>query len=149
MSELIDVFTKAAKAMRSASDAGLTRHGVRVGQNLVLKQLWETDGLTPGDVAQRMHVTTPTVVKMATRMAAAGLISRRRDDRDGRLVRLYLTDRGRAVREEVERQQKLLEDQATAGLTADERRYLVSALEKIVRNLDGVPPADDLPADLL
>jgi hypothetical protein len=33
-----------------------------------------------------LNVTTPTVVKMATRMTAAGLLTQRRDDRDNRLA---------------------------------------------------------------
>jgi DNA-binding MarR family transcriptional regulator len=34
---------------------------------------------------------------MAQRMEAKGLVERRRDEPDGRLVRVYLTDRGRKV----------------------------------------------------
>src|SRR5919197_2902994 len=102
MSEFVDLFTRAAKAMRYSAEAAFSRHGVRVGQNLVLDALWKHDGLTPGEIAQRLHATTPTVVKMATRMEAAGLLRRRRDARDARLVRLYLTDRGRSLQDAIE-----------------------------------------------
>jgi MarR family transcriptional regulator, organic hydroperoxide resistance regulator len=124
--------------MRGAADAAFSRHGVRVGQNLVLEQLWNEDGLTPGDIAQRLGVSTPTVVKMATRMEAAGFLERRRDERDARLVRLYLTDRGRSVRKPLERELERLRKQATASLTAAERRNLESALATIVGNLESV-----------
>jgi MarR family transcriptional regulator, organic hydroperoxide resistance regulator len=124
--------------MRGAADAAFSRHGVRVGQNLVLERLWNEDGLTPGDIAQRLGVSTPTVVKMATRMEAAGFLERRRDERDARLVRLYLTDRGRSVRKPLERELERLRKQATASLTAAERRNLESALATIVGNLESV-----------
>jgi MarR family transcriptional regulator, organic hydroperoxide resistance regulator len=124
--------------MRGAADAAFSRHGVRVGQNLVLEQLWNEDGLTPGDIAQRLGVSTPTVVKMATRMEAAGFLERRRDERDARLVRLYLTDRGRSVRKPLERELERLRKQATASLTAAERRDLESALATIVGNLESI-----------
>lgn len=137
-------FTRAAKLMRGAADLALRRHGVRVGQNLVLEALWERDGLTPGAVAGRLHVTTPTVVKMANRMEAAGLVTRRRDASDSRLVRLHLTDRGRALQLAVERELAALEERATANLTGEERRHLLAALAKIVKNLeDVVPPIDE------
>ena len=68
---------------------------MRVGQNLLLEVLWETDGLTPGELAARLHVATPTVVKSANRMTTAGLLLRKPDPADARLVRLYLTDRAR------------------------------------------------------
>jgi DNA-binding MarR family transcriptional regulator len=143
MDGLLRRFTRAAKLTRGAADLALRRHGVRVGQNLVLEALWESDGLTPGAVAERLHVTTPTVVKMANRMEAAGLVTRRRDAIDSRLVRLYLAGRGRALQLAIERELALLEERATAGLTEDEFRHLMSALAKIVRNLEAVVPVVD------
>jgi MarR family transcriptional regulator, organic hydroperoxide resistance regulator len=124
--------------MRGAADAAFSRHGVRVGQNLVLEQLWNEEGLTPGDIAQRLGVSTPTVVKMATRMEVAGFLERRPDERDARLVRLYLTDRGRSVRKPLERELERLRKRATASLTAAERRDLEAALATIVGNLESV-----------
>jgi DNA-binding MarR family transcriptional regulator len=138
MNDFIPLFTRAAKLMRAAADAAFSRHGVRVGQNLVLEALWEDDGLTPGEIAERLRVSTPTVVKMATRMEAAGLLARRRDERDARLVRLQLTDRGRALRKPIERERKRLRERATANLTEAERRHIESALAKMVENLESV-----------
>jgi MarR family transcriptional regulator for hemolysin len=143
VSEFGALFTRAAKLMRSAADAALSRHGVRVGQNLVMAALAEEDGLTPGELARRLHVTTPTIVKMATRMEVAGLTTRRRDTRDARLVRLYLTDHARSLVEPVEQELHRLEERATANLTATERRHLEAALTKIIENLEAIaPPAE-------
>jgi MarR family transcriptional regulator for hemolysin len=120
------------------------RHGVRLGQNLVIDALAEQDGLTPGELAQRLHVTTPTIVKMAMRMEAAGLLTKQRDAADARLVRLSLTERGRAVHGPVEEELRRLRERATAGLTPAEREHLERALAKIVGNLEAVaPPADE------
>ena len=55
----------------------MRRHGLHLGQNHLLAALWERDGRTPVEIAAELRVTTPTVVKMATRMAAAGLLTRR------------------------------------------------------------------------
>jgi MarR family transcriptional regulator, organic hydroperoxide resistance regulator len=65
MGEFLSLFTRASKLMRGAADEAMSRHGVRVGQNLMLEVLWDTDGLTPGELAERLHVSTPTVVKSA------------------------------------------------------------------------------------
>jgi MarR family transcriptional regulator for hemolysin len=138
MSDFISVFTRASKLMRGAADAAFSRHGVRVGQNLVLERLWAADGLTPGEIAQRLGVSTPTVVKMATRMEAAGLLERRRDERDARLVRLHLTRRGRSVRKPLERELELLRERATADLSAADVRRLEASLATVVENLEDV-----------
>src|SRR5215472_6213072 len=102
MTELLRLFTRASKLMRAAADEAMSQHGVRVGQNLLLEVLWERDGLTPGELADQLGVATPTVVNTATRMEAAGLLSRERDVRDRRLVRLHLTPAGRAAQRPIE-----------------------------------------------
>ncbi|MQY05615.1 MarR family winged helix-turn-helix transcriptional regulator [Actinomadura macrotermitis] len=135
MDDVLRLSTRAHKLMRAASDAAMSEHGVRIGQNLLLEVLWEEDGLTPGELAARLGLTTPTVVNTATRMEAADLVVRRRDPADARLVRLYLTDRGRRAEEPVKRARRRLEERITAGLTDDERRHLRSALEKIIAEL--------------
>ncbi|MFF2557302.1 MarR family winged helix-turn-helix transcriptional regulator [Nocardia sp. NPDC058058] len=133
MPEFLELHGNTSKALRALADRDMRRHGLHLGQNHVLAVLWEHDGRTPGEMAAALHVTTPTVVKMATRMAAAGLLVRKRDDRDNRLVRLWLTDRGRELRRPVEAERKALEDSVTAALTATERANLMSALAKIHR----------------
>jgi DNA-binding MarR family transcriptional regulator len=134
MPEFLDLHSTTAKAIRAVAEAAMRRHGLHLGQNHVLAALWERDGSTPGEIAAGLHVTTPTVVKMATRMAAAGLLTRRRDEQDNRLVRLWLTDAGRALREPVEADLRSMEEEVTADLTATEREHLLSALAKIRRS---------------
>lgn len=139
MNELLALFTRSSKLARTAADEAMSRHGVRVGQNLLLEVLWETDGLTPGELASRLQVATPTVVKSANRMATAGLLVRRPDPADARLVRLYLTDQARSVRRVIEQERDELEQRMTATLTSAEREHLRSALTKIIAQLAGDP----------
>jgi MarR family transcriptional regulator, organic hydroperoxide resistance regulator len=142
VTDLLGLFTQAAKLLREAADETMTRYGVRVGQHIVLTVLWEQDGLTPGEVARRLGVATPTIVNTATRMAEAGLVVRRPDPADARLVRLHLTARGRAVREPVRAARAALEREATATLTGAEREHLRSALVKIIARLQDGPSAE-------
>jgi DNA-binding MarR family transcriptional regulator len=127
----LDLHGLTSKALRAAADAGMRRHGLHLGQNHLLAELWAQDGRTPGEIAAALHVTTPTVSKMADRMAAAGLLTRRRDDKDNRLVRLWLTNAGRALQGPVEAERRRLEEQVTAGLSETEHAYLMRALAKV------------------
>jgi DNA-binding MarR family transcriptional regulator len=129
--EFLDLHSKTAKALRAAAETAVGRHGLRLGHDHLLAALWERDGRTPGEIAAAVNVTTPAVTKVAGRMADAGLIVRRGDDHDNRLVRLWLTDAGRALREPVEEARRSLEDAVTANLTEAEREHLMSALTKI------------------
>ena len=147
MPEFLEMHSKTTKALRALADAAMRRHGLRVGQDHLLAVLWERDGSTPGEIAAAVNVTTPAVTKVATRMAEAGLLTRRRDDRDNRLVRLWLTDAGRALREPVEAERRLMEERLTADLTETEREHLMRALAKIHQSacdlLDGLADPDE------
>jgi len=139
MDDLLSLFTQAAKLLREAADEAMSQHGVRVGQHIVLSALWEQDGLTPGEIARRLGIATPTIVNTATRMEEAGLVARQPDPADARLVRLYLTPRGRSVREPVRAARAALERHATASLTAAELETLRAALTKIIAQFQGEP----------
>ncbi|MFI7601293.1 MarR family winged helix-turn-helix transcriptional regulator [Actinoplanes sp. NPDC049681] len=137
MSDFIDAYMRSSKTFRAVSDAALRRHGLRLGQNLLLAVLWENDGQTPGTIAAEVNVMTPTIVKMANRMTAAGLLTRRRDEHDSRLVRLYLTDAGRDLREPVEKEMHNLGQQLTAGLEPDEVATMIRLLHRVTANALG------------
>lgn len=132
--EFLDLHSRTAKALRAVADAAMRRHGLRLGQDHLLAVLWERDGSAPGEIAAVANVTTPAITKVAARMAESGLLTRRRDDRDNRLVRLWLTDAGRALQEPVEAERRLIEERLTADLTETEREHLMNALGKIYRS---------------
>jgi MarR family transcriptional regulator, organic hydroperoxide resistance regulator len=135
--EFLTLFAHASKLLRAAADEAYGRHGVRLGENLALAALADEDGLTPGELAERLQVTTPAIVRTANRMEATGLLTRRRDVKDARLVRLYLTEHGRAVYGPIEDERLRLQERALAGLSDAQRRELETALAEVVRNLDG------------
>jgi MarR family transcriptional regulator, organic hydroperoxide resistance regulator len=131
-----DDFVRVAKLSRSAVDDIMKHYGGRGGQNQVLWALYEKDGLTPIEIARKLGLAAPTVVKMSAHMVASGLITRRRDPVDRRRVHLYLTNRGRAVKKPIDEATRQFRRATSAGLTAEERKVLSIALDKIVRNLE-------------
>jgi MarR family transcriptional regulator, organic hydroperoxide resistance regulator len=130
-------FWSAKHALALASATAFSRHGVHEGQQFVLRSLWAEDGLTPGEVARRLGLATPTVTRATTRMEAAGLLRREPHPSDGRMVKLRLTNRGRGLEKVIDEEIRLLTDRALATLTAAEREALIRTLQQIRRNLSG------------
>jgi MarR family transcriptional regulator, organic hydroperoxide resistance regulator len=128
-------FWSAKHALAHASAAAFAQHGVHEGQQYVLRCLWREDGLSPGEIARRLGLATPTVTRAATRMEATGLLRREPHPSDRRLVRLRLTDRGRGLEKVIDEQTNQLTERALATLGAAERESLVRALHEIRRNL--------------
>ena len=134
VTDFTDAYTRASKSFRAVLTVTLRRRGLHLGQNLVLTALAERDGQTPGEIAALLGVTTPTIVKMATRMTAAGLVFRQRDTSDNRLVRLHLTDAGRALSGPLAEDLELIEERLTAGLSAAERKTLLRLMDRVSTN---------------
>lgn len=139
MDEFLFLFTRASKLLRQAADEAMSRHGVRVGQNVILEQLWIRDGQTPGELASAIGMATPTVVRSTDRLQTAGLLERQPDPSDGRLVRLWLTPAGRDLQPAIERERAELTERALASLDPPQRDALERSLRKIVVACGGDP----------
>lgn len=114
----------------------LDEHAVHAGQDYLIELLVETeDGLTVGEIAERIGIETPTVVRTVQRMEAGGLVAKRRDPRDGRRSRIQLTATGRNVAPDVQAALRGVERRATRGLSADEREQLLALLSRVRANL--------------
>jgi DNA-binding MarR family transcriptional regulator len=131
MTEFLDLHGQLNKVVRALAEAAMQEHGLHLGQDHLLAQLWMRDGQTPGELAAAGGVSTPAVVKMADRMSAAGLLTRARDQNDNRLVRLWLTDKGLRLREPVERARRELDNALTAALSPDRKDLLLGALRTV------------------
>lgn len=130
------VLAKVCKASRGHVGALLAEHGLHVGQEMVLVELWKDDGLRGGELAVRLGVEPPTVTKMLRRLEGCGLVERRPDPTDARSFRVYLTERGRALEGPVARCWARTEETALAGLSNDERQTFRKLLIRVRSNLD-------------
>lgn len=73
--------------------------GLTYPQYLVFLVLWEGDGLTVKALGDRLFLDSGTITPLLKRLEARGWLRRQRDSEDERLVRIFLTDEGRALRE--------------------------------------------------
>lgn len=105
------------------------------GQEMLLCQLWQQDGLTQTELAERLGVQPATVSKMLSRMDSAGLIAGCRDAKDGRVTRVHLTEAGRAIHDPIQAAWADVEVETLAGLAAEEQDLLRRLLMEVLENL--------------
>ena len=122
---------KVCKAHRGNVGGMLAEVGLHVGQEMVLIELWQSDGLRGGELACRLGVEPPTVTKMLRRLEGIGLVERRPDPTDARSFRVYLTEEGRALEDPVSLSWERAEERTFAGLDPSERRELGRLLAKV------------------
>jgi DNA-binding MarR family transcriptional regulator len=75
----------------------LEKLGLTYPQYLAMVALWEADDRTVGALGERLGLESNTLTPLLKRLEGMGLISRARDPRDERVVRVKLTDQGREL----------------------------------------------------
>lgn len=88
----------ASRAVTAAYRPVLDQLGITYPQYLVLIVLWEHQSRTVRDLAARLRLDHGTLTPLLKRMEAAGLVERRRDHTDERLVVVSLAGKGEALR---------------------------------------------------
>lgn len=88
-----------ARTHRGHAAAMLRAMNLHPGQELLLMQLIDHDGLTQAELLGRVGLDHSTVSKSPRRMQDAGLLTREPAAHDRRVMGVRLTDAGRALRE--------------------------------------------------
>ncbi|MCL6590675.1 MAG: MarR family transcriptional regulator [Firmicutes bacterium] len=113
----------------------LEKLGIYPGQPPLLFFLGKQDGQSQKELAEKLHIKAATITVMLKRMEAAKLVERRPDSVDQRVTRVYLTDYGKKVLQEVKESLKVLEAECFANFTPEEQILLRRLLMQMRDNL--------------
>ncbi len=116
--------------------------GVSRPQWRVLTMLRRHEGINQGGLADLIEVEPITLCRMVDRLQEADLVERRADPADRRAWRLYLTDKARALLEDMRPLALGLFDDAMAGLELEEREALFQMLARLRVNLSRRGPQE-------
>ena len=75
----------------------LSETGIHPKQIPLLILLDKRDGMSQKEISEELHISAPTVAVSMKRMEKAGIIERRNDEHDQRMVRIYLTAQGKEM----------------------------------------------------
>ena len=92
-------FYAVSRLIIRAYQEDLDRLGITYPQYLVLMVLWEKDGISVNEIAEKLILNTNTVTPLLKRMEAMQLITRTPSTMDQRKIIIQLTDQGWAMRE--------------------------------------------------
>ena len=132
-----ELVAQVCQAFRSLSDTLIDQIGMHRAQATVLCRLYEQDGMTQSEIGEQLLVQGATVTNMLQRMEEAGLVTRRRDPEDNRLVRVYLTESGREEERAITNQFLKLESMVFNGISAEHRTLFRRVLNQMLRNMGG------------
>ena len=90
----------AARSVLSIYRPILEPMGLTHPQYLVMLALWGRSPLAVKELIEMLQLDGPTLSPLLKRLEAAGLVTRARDPDDERQLRIGLTEKGRALREQ-------------------------------------------------
>ncbi len=117
---------------RRIAEAGL---GLTAGEARTLVHVETINGSRQLDIAHRMGIEPMTVCAFLDRLQALDLIERVPDPTDRRAKNIFLTEKSQAMIQAIRKEIRILMDQATEGLSAEERDALKKAMTIVRTNL--------------
>ncbi len=128
----------AAKATRAEFDARLAEVGGSLTAFVVLRLADEAPGgleLSQRQLAERMGVEAPTMVRHLDRLEKEGLIERRRDARDRRVTRITVTPAGSRRLGVLRKVADAMDVEILTLLGPETYRVLASALDRLQEHM--------------
>jgi len=125
------VLTKAQQSVHQLFKAELVPYGVTPGQYAVLKCLWDQNGQTAKQLAERLYLDSSSVTGILDRMEAKNLIEKRADPKDRRALQVLLTDKGRELEEPLSKVIEEANEKALHSLDEVQSKSLKELLYKI------------------
>ncbi len=126
--------------LRTALSRSLAQSGLYAGQDGVILALAAQDGLTAGQLAERLGVKAPTMTRTIGRLEVQGFVNRREDGADGRLTKVFLTAQGRATVEQINRSVADCSALALRDFSEKETKSLLRLLKAMDDNLQAPAP---------
>nr|WP_276008772.1 MarR family winged helix-turn-helix transcriptional regulator [Aequitasia blattaphilus] len=114
----------------------MSRVGIKQGQAWVLFALHRFGELSQKELAQKVHITPPSMTVAVKKMEEMGLVKKEIDEKDKRIIRICITEQGEKVvkrsmciTDEID--QILLED-----MTEEEKQEFHALLHRAMRSVE-------------
>lgn len=133
--EIREHIDKISSQMRRQYSEMLRKLDLHVGQDNLLCKLWKDNGMKQMQLTESMGCEASTVTNMINTMEKKGILYRKKDPADGRVSRVYLTEKGMALRGPIEEMYRKQQDKLLKGLTTENRSLLNDLLQQMEKNL--------------
>ncbi len=136
------VLSRAFDAVQAHAQADIARRGLTITEFGVMEALYHKGPLTLGEVQRKILVTSGGVTYLVDRLAAKGLVERRRCETDRRAYYAALTPAGEEMIREIFPRHAAAIDRALGGLDDAEKEQAIALLRALGRHAAQAPRTD-------
>ena len=130
--QLADLLQRLTRRLRRAQAERLAPLGLTPAQERALRVVSRSDEpLRMTELADRLGIVPRSVTTVIDALEQAGLVRREVDPRNRRAIRLHLTDRGSAVRDDMREARRQAAEDLFAPMPGDDRKTLTEILSRL------------------
>lgn len=104
-------------------------------QWVVMFYLWQENGLSIGEIAQRSKKDFANVTRIVDKLIKMDFVTKKKSEKDGRIFHVYIQPKANNIKSDVQNCWKQASDIALQGISETEEQQLVNTLDKIESNL--------------
>jgi MarR family transcriptional regulator, organic hydroperoxide resistance regulator len=123
-------------ALRRLLQKDLAAHQVTIGVWYYLWALWEKDGLNQRELSERTGIKEANTTVVLRMMERDGLVRRARSASDRRNVKIFITAKGRKLKDEIAHCGVRGNLAAMTGFSEREVRQVQALLKRMIRNVE-------------
>lgn len=137
---LLSLFMKVDRYFMAKCFGQMQGLGIYPGQIPVLGMVSKKEGLSQKELAEILRIKPPTVTVSVQRLEKAGFLYKKPDEKDQRIARIYLTEKGKETK--VRALQRIRENESVMleGFSETEQCLLRRFLKQILENIDKIQP---------
>jgi DNA-binding MarR family transcriptional regulator len=133
------LFFRLWRALHTRTADALARLGLTPALFAVLNVLGAREGTIQQQLSSDMGIDPSAMVKLINELEDAGLADRRRRPNDRRAWEVTITPKGRRTLQRARRSASQVEDEVLGGLTATDRRQLLTLLRQALTSAPSQP----------
>ncbi|WP_072680923.1 MarR family winged helix-turn-helix transcriptional regulator [Arcobacter sp. LA11] len=113
-----------------------TGHDITALQWMVLSIIYENNSITQNKLSELSKKDKTNIARIIEKLEKKNLIEKLRDDVDKRAFRLYLTNEGKSLKEELTQVTLDVLKKSTKSISEEEHTMCLNVLKKIYLNLE-------------
>jgi DNA-binding MarR family transcriptional regulator len=121
--------------LRRKYSESLRELNLYVGQDNLLHRLWAGDGITQMQLSEYLKCEPPTISNTVKSLEQNGFIYRQRDELDGRVMRIFLTEKGKEVEQAVTLKWQEHQELLLKSVSEEEQLLLNDLIKRMKKNL--------------
>lgn len=130
------ITSRSAKLLADCFEKRLNIYNITRTQWIALYYISINEIVTQKQLADKMSLKEPTVVRLLDKMEALGWVIRENSEKDKRAKLLKLTEKGQKIETEMLDVAEKFRNDVISGITPEELDNYKSVLDKMLRNIE-------------